>query len=123
MTWKSAGVVVAIISLCVWGGLSVSATVPATQTHGRDSYRRPPAIPYPSNNPNSEAKLKLGRMLFFDPLLSGSRMRSCASCHNPALSWGDGRARALGEGQKMLPLRSPPLLGVASMPVLPSDSN
>jgi len=121
MTWKSAGVVVAIVSLCVWAGLSVSATVPTMQPHGRDSYRRPPAIPYPSNNPNSEAKLKLGRMLFFDPLLSGSRMRSCASCHNPSLSWGDGRARALGEGQKMLPLRSPTLLGVAWMPVLGWD--
>ncbi len=27
---------------------------------------------------------KLGKLLFFDPLLSGNNQRSCASCHNPS---------------------------------------
>jgi cytochrome c peroxidase len=52
-------------------------------------------------------------MLFWDPILSGSRTRSCASCHNPGLSWGDGLPRAIGEDQKALPLRTPTLLNVA----------
>ena len=34
-------------------------------------------------------KVALGQMLFFDPRLSGSGAISCASCHNPALGWGD----------------------------------
>jgi cytochrome c peroxidase len=55
-------------------------------------------------------------MLFFDPILSGSSVRSCATCHSPSLSWGDGRGRAMGEGQKPLPLRSPTLLNVAWTP-------
>ncbi len=74
-------------------------------------YRRPSAIPFPASNPYSEAKSALGEKLFFDPLLSGSRTRSCATCHNPSLSWADGRARASGE--KQLPLRSPSLIDVA----------
>src|ERR1700712_5585047 len=61
-------------------------------------YRRPqePAAPHPEQNPFSPAKAELGRMLFFDPLLSNSGSRSCASCHNPSLSWGDGLARGGG---------------------------
>lgn len=33
--------------------------------------------------------VKLGKLLFFDPLLSGSNQISCSSCHNPQTSWGD----------------------------------
>jgi cytochrome c peroxidase len=33
--------------------------------------------------------IKLGKLLFFDPLLSGSNQISCSSCHNPQTSWGD----------------------------------
>lgn len=37
----------------------------------------------------------LGRELFFDPRLSGSRRRSCATCHRPELAFTDGRTLAL----------------------------
>ena len=60
-------------------------------------------------------------MLFFDPILSGSGTRSCGTCHNPTLAWGDGAARAVGEGQKKLALRSPTLLDVAWIPRLGWD--
>jgi cytochrome c peroxidase len=62
-------------------------------------------------------------MMFFDPLLSGSSVRSCATCHNPGLSWGDGLPRALAEGQKPLALRSPTLLNVAWIPKLGWDGH
>jgi cytochrome c peroxidase len=84
----------------------------------RDGYRRP-AVPYPSDDPFSQAKAELGRMLFFDPNLSGSRTRSCATCHNPALSWADGLPRA--QGEKSLALRTPTLLAIAWIPVLGWD--
>lgn len=41
-------------------------------------------------------KIKLGKLLFFDPLLSGSGQISCSSCHDPQISWGDRRSVALG---------------------------
>lgn len=33
--------------------------------------------------------VKLGKLLFFDPILSGSNQISCSSCHSPQTSWGD----------------------------------
>jgi cytochrome c peroxidase len=51
--------------------------------------------------------------LFFDPLLSRSRTVSCATCHNPSLSWADGLAHAVGEDPKGLPFRAPTLIDVA----------
>jgi cytochrome c peroxidase len=49
-----------------------------------------PAVPVPRDNPMSPAKVELGRLLFFDPRLSGDASTSCASCHNPTAGWGDG---------------------------------
>ena len=82
-------------------------------------YERPEAIPFPPENPYTPAKARLGRLLFFDPILSGSGTRSCASCHNPALSWADGLKEAVGE--QKLGLRTPTLLDIAWVPVLGWD--
>jgi cytochrome c peroxidase len=91
----------------------------------RQQYRRPAQIPYPKDNPYSHAKYELGRTLFFDPILSGSKLRSCSSCHNPGLSWGDGQPRAIGEHQTELSsgLRTPTLLNVAWTPKLGWDGH
>src|SRR4051794_4049732 len=76
-------------------------------------YRRPrDGVPYPESNPFAPAKAELGRMLFFDPLLSRSGSRSCASCHNPGLSWGDGLARGVGDPGATMAARSPTLLNM-----------
>ncbi len=42
----------------------------------------------------NDTMLKLGRLLFFDPVLSGSNDRACASCHKPELAFTDGRAKS-----------------------------
>jgi cytochrome c peroxidase len=42
--------------------------------------------------------VKLGRALLFDPILSGNRNISCATCHFPTLATGDGKSLAVGEG-------------------------
>ncbi|WP_333660928.1 cytochrome-c peroxidase [Chishuiella changwenlii] len=38
----------------------------------------------------------LGKMLFFDPKLSGSNQISCSSCHDPEMGWTDRRKVSLG---------------------------
>jgi cytochrome c peroxidase len=88
-------------------------------------YLRPAGIPYPKDNPHSRAKYELGRTLFFDPILSGGKVRSCSTCHNPGLSWSDGQPRALGEKQQPLSsgLRTPTLLNVAWTPKLGWDGH
>lgn len=53
-----------------------------------------PAVP--ADNPMSAEKVALGRRLFFEPRLSVTGRYSCASCHDPARAFTDGRAVAVG---------------------------
>jgi cytochrome c peroxidase len=76
-------------------------------------FERPAVIPFPANNQHTQAREELGKSLFFDPRLSGSNLISCASCHNPALSWGDGLPRAVGHAKKLLGRRTPTILNIA----------
>lgn len=52
--------------------------------------------PSPAANPSSPAKIALGRLLFWDPILSGDRTLACASCHNPQFGYSDGRQTSVG---------------------------
>jgi cytochrome c peroxidase len=47
----------------------------------------------PSDTP---ARVELGRLLFFDPVLSATRDVACATCHHPRSGWADARATPLG---------------------------
>jgi cytochrome c peroxidase len=58
----------------------------------------PSVIPEPADNPSTPAKVELGRLLFWDPILSGNRDVACATCHHPDLSYADGRALSVGVG-------------------------
>jgi cytochrome c peroxidase len=53
-----------------------------------------PAVP--ADNPMSAAKVALGRKLFHETRLSVSGRDSCASCHDPARAFTDGRPVAVG---------------------------
>jgi len=76
-----------------------------------DSVYEPiPAMEYPSDNKWSKEKEVLGKMLYFDPRLSGSNWISCATCHNPGLGWGDGLPRTIGDGQKELGRHAPTVI-------------
>jgi cytochrome c peroxidase len=105
--------------------MACSAAAVGGATHRvvwRAEYKRP-AVPvtYPKENPYTPAKVHLGKLLFFDPILSGSQSRSCATCHSPSLSWTDGLPRALSDTQTSMPLRSPTLLNVGTVPILGWD--
>ena len=56
--------------------------------------------PIPAANSLTPEKVELGKMLFFEPRISGSGVISCATCHNPALGWSDRIPTAVGhDGQ------------------------
>ena len=61
----------------------------------------------------SEEKRELGRRLFYDTRLSGNATQSCASCHQPARAFSDGRARALGSTGQIHPRSAMSLANVA----------
>lgn len=55
------------------------------------------ALPRSAGLPGDTAeKVELGRLLFFDPILSATREVACATCHHPQHGWADGRSTPLG---------------------------
>ncbi|MEM1451504.1 MAG: cytochrome c peroxidase [Planctomycetota bacterium] len=56
------------------------------------------AVQAPPFNPITEEKAALGRLLFFDPILSTDGEVACATCHVPALAYADGLALTIGVG-------------------------
>ena len=58
-------------------------------------------VNHPNDNPTNEAKVELGRKLFFDKRLSRDNSISCASCHHPEWAFTDRKKVAEGvEGRK-----------------------
>jgi cytochrome c peroxidase len=70
----------------------------------------PSEVPSPVGNKPTPERIELGKMLFFDPRLSGSRWISCATCHNPSLGWSDGLPTAVGDGWRDLPRKTPTIV-------------
>lgn len=48
-----------------------------------------PPIPWPQDNPYSQDKAELGRLLYFDKRLSSDGTVSCATCHDPRAAYAD----------------------------------
>jgi len=70
---------------------------------GDGGLRRP--FPKMAIRPGHEVtaeRVALGRLLYFDPVLSGGNDLSCATCHHPDLGLTDGRGLSMGKGGKGL---------------------
>lgn len=50
----------------------------------------------PADNPMTEEGIMLGRMLFYDPILSADSTMSCVNCHFQDMSFTDGLAKSVG---------------------------
>ncbi len=70
-----------ISSLCLFGFSAIAADIP----EGMGVL--PSKVPVPADNPMSEAKIELGKKLYFETALSKSGQFSCNSCHNLG-TWG-----------------------------------
>ncbi len=64
----------------------------ATQAEAQDLGPRPV---FPEMDP---ARVQLGQLLFYDPILSGNRNISCGTCHHPRFGTSDGMSLSMGEG-------------------------
>ncbi|MBL8523959.1 MAG: cytochrome-c peroxidase [Betaproteobacteria bacterium] len=77
----------------------------------------PPMPVDPSNTQeNNPHAIALGKRLFFDPRLSRNGQVACATCHDPAKQFQDGRPRAVALG--MTERRTMPLAGAGYSPWL-----
>lgn len=79
----------------------------------KEKFRRPVAIPFPSSNPYSEAKRALGGALFHDKRLSADGSYACATCHDRAKGFSDGRVTAIGVPGRALARHTPTLWNLA----------
>ncbi len=71
-----------------------------------------PAVKEPEKGSPEAEKIELGKLLFFDPRISGSGQMSCASCHDPELHWADGRTTGIGNHRKPLRRNTPSLMNI-----------
>jgi len=83
----------------------------------------------PVNNRGEASRVELGYLLFFDPILSGDKTTSCASCHHPDYGMADGLKKGIGAGGhgygahragtgRELQRNTPSLFNVAYNPIL-----
>src|SRR5262245_58387961 len=67
----------------------------------------------PASNPMTDAKVELGRYLFYDARLSANGTQACATCHEQARAFTDGRPVAIGSTGERHPRGSMSLVNVA----------
>jgi cytochrome c peroxidase len=66
--------------------------------------------PIPTSNKVNQAKIELGKKLFFEPRLSKSGFLSCNSCHNLSTGGADNLPSSIGHKWQLGPINSPTVL-------------
>jgi len=69
--------------------------------------------PIPPENPMTLDKWKLGKQLYFDPILSSNATVSCATCHDPATGFSNHDKVSTGIFKKRGGMNSPTVMGSA----------
>ncbi len=59
-------------------------------------YALPNDAKVPADNPQTPEKIELGRLLFYDPVLSGNKDVACATCHHPSNGYAEYRDLSIG---------------------------
>ena len=114
-------VVLAVVAGILPGGLAADGESPAIprDTLPLDLARRraPAGLGRPESNQEVDQatfdRVKLGRRLFFDPILSGDRSLACVSCHDPAHGFSDPRPVSIGINKARGRRNAPSLFNVA----------
>jgi len=76
-------------------------------------YKRPLFIPFEGVAPYSPQLATLGKMLFFDPRLSGAKNMTCATCHNPSFGFEAPVETPVGAANTRLGRQAPTVLNAA----------
>ena len=98
--------------MCIRDSLP-SDTLPKTLSLKKIPVGLPELRKFPKDNPLTEARVALGRKLFFSPVLSGDGKVSCASCHQPKHGFASPDKYAIGIGDQVGKRNSPSLLNRA----------
>jgi len=74
-----------------------------------------PPLTIPPDNPMTEAKVELGRMLYFDTRLSKDGTISCATCHDPKMAWAEHKPTSGGINDQKGDRNAPTVINAAYM--------
>jgi cytochrome c peroxidase len=80
-----------------------------------------PAIPFPDDNRFTEERWRLGKRLFYDPIMSLDSSISCGSCHMPQYAFSDTLALSLGSDKALGTRNASTLTNVAYHPYFTRD--
>jgi len=72
-----------------------------------------PEVPVPADNPQTDAKIRLGAQLYFDGRLSSDGSISCANCHRPDKGWADTERVSEGVAHQKGARNSPTIIDAA----------
>ena len=79
----------------------------------------PESAQVPVNNPQTKAKIALGKELFFDPILLGPNNKlSCNSCHTLSKGGSDNKALSIGQNGKKTRRSAPSIWNIGLQTVL-----
>lgn len=87
--------------------LAAAALMLAGNAVAYDWQTLPEEPPSPDHNPTTEAKVDLGKKLFFDPRYSADGTVSCNTCHNVMEGGDDGRPTSMGVHGRTGPRNAP----------------
>ena len=82
-----------------------------------------PTISHPVDNPTSEAKIQLGRELFFDVNLSKDGTIACVTCHQPYFAFTDRLKVSTGVEGRRTERNSPSILNAGFLPTVMFDAH
>jgi cytochrome c peroxidase len=100
-----AAVILATVAMAIFGGQRARAVEhppkpgPLSEpksTHQAGFPEQLYKFSIPADNPQTPAKVALGKALFFDPRLSADNTQACASCHDPDKGFSDQQATSDG---------------------------
>lgn len=87
---------VSLVAILAAAFLTMSAAEPVAAQDEFPPLAPLPPVSAPPDNPITPAKVELGRLLFFDPRMSGDGSMSCNSCHPAQAGWGVQTAISFG---------------------------
>ncbi len=96
-----------------WSGRIQAINLKQGFLFGKESLNTQYFSMYYDDTLNIELQAELGKLLFFDPILSGNNQNACASCHDPSKGFTDGLAKGLDfDKTSSLSRNTPTLLNV-----------